>query len=197
MSGLTSLRGEAAPPGIAADLARVLALPLSARQRLWEVLGPCLREPLGKDIEAKLDAFCKAHQAPDADVARGIKACRFLLRQAAALDVTKADFTEDLRRIGDGAALAELLLPGFDQAKAVVRLEIARAAIVDHGALLEGVDWRVDTIGPTNRGEGLGVPVGVVTLRICEGDERRRVTLQILPDVAAELRRLCDKLAGS
>src|SRR5262245_53531987 len=86
---LRALGGAAAPPAIEADLERVLALPPEARQGLWEVLGPCLAEPLTAEVEERLDRFCRAHQLASADLARAIKACRFLLRQAAAADLSR------------------------------------------------------------------------------------------------------------
>src|SRR5262245_33354006 len=91
---LHCLAGGTAPPEIAADLDCVHSLPSSVRERFWEVLGPCLPEPLPPATDARVNDFCRAHNVDADDVARAIKACRFLIRSAAALDLSPAVFGE-------------------------------------------------------------------------------------------------------
>jgi hypothetical protein len=86
-------------------------------------------------------------------------------------------------------------MPGYEAAKVLVRHEIARAALADHGKVVERVDWRVDQVVTSNRGEKLGVPVAVVTLSYREGERRDRITLQLPPQALRELAAMCQRLS--
>ncbi len=112
-------RRRPVPPEIAADLDLVRRLPVLARQQLYHVLGPCLVEPVPM-IEDELDRFCTSHQVAGADLARAIKACRFLLRSAATANLPAAAFLEDLTALRDAGELREALMSGYDQALNVV-----------------------------------------------------------------------------
>lgn len=195
---LHALGGGAAPPGMAADLQKILLLPASARQHFWEALGPSLREPLTPEVEAQLDQFCRAHTIDDDLLAPAIKACRFLVRRAAAIDLSRALFAEDLAQLaGSAPELAALLLAGYEAGKSVVRRELLRNALLDHGKLVEGVDWRVDRLATSNRGDKLDARIVSLTLRYREGEHNERITLQMLPESIAELRAMCDALLSS
>lgn len=192
---LHALGGGHAPPGMAADLQKILLLPASARQCFWDALGPCLREPLSPEIEAQLDQFCGAHAIDKALLASAIKACRFLIRRAAAIDLSRALFAEDLDQLaGSAPELAALLLAGYEAGKAFVRREILRRALLDHGKLVEGVNWRVERLTTSDRGDKLDARVVSLTLRYREGEHNQRITLQMLPESIAELRAMCDAL---
>ena len=195
---LHALGGSPAPAGMAADLQKILLLPASARQHFWEALGPSLREPVAPEVEAQLDQFCRAHAIDDGLLAPAIKACRFLLRRAAAIDLSRALFAEDLALLtGSAPELAALLLVGYEAGKSVVRREILRNALLDHGKLVDGVDWRVDRLTTSNRGDKLDARVVSLTLRYREGEHNERITLQMLPESIADLRAMCDALLSS
>jgi hypothetical protein len=191
---LRSLGGSAPPAEILGDLARAIGLPERGRQRFWEALGPCLSEPLPADVEARLDRFCQRLELDPGALARAIKACRFLVRQASSHNLDRAAFAEDLGKLPDAGALRELLLPGYEAARAQVRAELVRATMADHGKLLEGVDWRIDQVAASSHAPALRVPVAVVTMRYREGERRERITFHATPDALAGLRELCDRL---
>jgi hypothetical protein len=192
---LHCLGGAAAPGEIAADLERLGAFPRSAQENLWDALGPCLGEVVPADAEEGLDRFCKTHGASPEDLAVVLKALRFLLREAAARDLSRAVFAEDLASLvgPEGAALA-LVLPRYEAAKKVIRGEALQRALLEHGKLLERVDYRVDYMVSSNRGEKLNVPITLLTLTVREGERRERTTVQVLPEQLRALRALCDKL---
>jgi hypothetical protein len=191
---LQCLGGQPAPAEIAADLAPLAQLPAPAKRGFYRLLGPCLGEAVPDAIEKALADFCAAFPIDAGALARALRACRFLLREVASRDVSAAVFVEDLGKLGPGAALAEILMPGFEAAKALVRSEITRAALADHGKVVERVDWRVDQVVTSNRGDKLQLPVAVVTLSYREGERRDRITLQLLPDALRELSALCQRL---
>jgi hypothetical protein len=191
---LRCLGDRPAPPEILADLAVIATLPAPARQQIYRVLGPCLVEPVPESVDAQIDQFCKDLALDVAAVARAIKASRFFLRQAAALDLGEADFAGDLTRLGDEGAIREALSPGYEKARALLRAEIARGALADHGKLVEGVSWRVEHVTASNRGQSLNLPVVTLTVAYREGERQDRITLQLLPDALQELQVMCQRL---
>jgi hypothetical protein len=192
---LHALGGGDAPPDLGGDLRRLLRIRPEGRARIWQVLGPCLGETISKDTEQLLDVFCSAHGISDDDLGRAIKACRFLVQSAARLDVPRDRFAEDLARLcPDAPVIAEILLAGYDAAKAQIRQALALAAVLGHGKVLVGAEWRVDTIETASSGGKLRVPVAMLTLHTREGQERQRITLQVMPDMLRQLKAMCEQI---
>lgn len=194
---LRCLAGIAPPPEILRDAEQALALPPRVRQHFWDILGPCLTEPLPATLEGDLDRLCAEHAIAPGALARALKACRFLVRNAAAHDLDVPAFAADLALLdGPEGGLAELLLPGYEAGRALVRGELAQAAVSEHGKYLEGVDWRIDLVTASSQAARLRVPVAVVTLRYRDGAARERLTLHATPEALEGLRDLCDRLLG-
>jgi hypothetical protein len=192
---LQALGGSPAPPGLAPDLAALLTLPEPAREHLWQILGPSLADPVPAQVEADVERFCVTHDVDREQLGYTIRACRFLIREAASLDLPKDAFAADLAFLSSEAeAIGALLLPRFESAKAFVRREMLRNTIADHGKLLESVSYRVDAPSSSNRSKRLSGRVVSLTLGYREGDRRERVTLQVLPEALAELKKICDQL---
>lgn len=128
---------------------------------------------------------------------RALKACRFLLREASRADLDAAAFAADVDALsGCSEEIRAILLAGYDAAKGLLRREILRKSLLDHGRLLVGVDWRLDQVLASGHGANLGTPVGVLTLRYRDGERQERLTLHALPEVLRELRDACDRLLG-
>lgn len=190
-TSLHSYGGGPAPDGLADDLAELAKLPAEARARFWEILGPTLgTDPIPREVERKIDVFCAEHSAPPDTVARALRASRSLVRGAARHGLGKGGFGDDLARLGCDSETASLLVAGFVQAATSLRKQAAIRDIGAHGSLLTGVDWRVDRILDTKRVKALGVEVLILTLSYKEGGQERTITLQVLPDMLAELRRV-------
>lgn len=192
---LHCLGGQAPAAAIVDDLRQFDALPIGARQRLWTVLGPSLREPLPADIGATVDAFVKAHQIEGDALVRTLKAARALIRQAILLDLSPQQLGEDLTKLsGGGTDLGEVILAGYARAKAWLRSELVVQTVADHGKVVEDLRWRVDMMIASQRGGKLRQPVATVTLRYRDGRGQEQLTLQLLPDTLRELRSLCDSV---
>jgi hypothetical protein len=166
-------------------------------EKLWQVLGPSLSEPITKDAEELLEVFCAAYHLDEESFGRAIKASRFVLREAAQRDVPSVAFAEDLGRLcPEDRLVSELLLAGYEPAKARLRHEIVKAAVADHGKLLVGVKWRLDAVQASEQGARLQMPVALFTLHYLEGREMGRFTVQILPDMVNELKTACENVLG-
>lgn len=191
---LVCLGGRPAPRELLADLRKASSLPDAARQHLWELLGPCLAESNPSDLADRVQRFRAAHGASAEELGDAIGAVRCLIRGASALDMSRASFADDLARLPWTHDLGALLLPGYDAAKAMVRAEIARESVTDHGKMLSGVDWRLDTVASSNRGGNIGVPIALLTLRYRRGKRRGGVTFQASLNGLRELHDTCGRI---
>ncbi len=192
---LYCLGGGEAPPELGADLLRLARLPVEALQNLWQVLAPSLGDTIAAETEQLLDVFCAAYRLDDEELARAIKACRFVIREGAQRDVPAGALAEDLDRLcPEQPVVKQLVLAGYEPVRAQLRREIVKAAISDHGKLLVGIRWRLDGIHASERGSRLAMPVAMLTLHYREGAEVGRVTLQALPDMIGELRGVCQRI---
>lgn len=192
---LHCLGGSPVPAGVAEDLRGILALPTPVQERLWAVLGPSLPDPVPPSAGAEVARFCQAHGVREVDLAPSMRACRFLVRQAAAEDLSPALFLEDLMTLTGERRIGDMLMAGYDAAKKLVRGEIVRRSLLDHGKLLEGVEWRLDSVLASGQGKNLHVPVVVMTLSYREGERSDRVTLQLLPETLQNLREMLERIA--
>ncbi len=125
-----------------------------------------------------------------------MKACRFLLREAAGANVERTVFVQDLRALcGRDDVLEQFFVAGYDAACQVVRQEVLQGTLADHGKLLMGVDWRLDSVQASSRGSKMRIPVALLTLRYREGDQARRITLQVLPETLRQLTQTLTEMA--
>jgi len=191
------LGGGEPPPELGADLLGLLRLPAEALQKIWQVLAPSMAEPIAKETEQLLDVFCAAYHVDEDELGTVIKACRFVVCEAARRDVPGGALAEDLDRLcPDDPLVKELVLAGYEPARTMIRREILKAAVADHGKLLFGINWRLDAIQASERGVNLAVPVVLLTLHYREGAQTGRITLQALPDMMGELQGVCEKVLG-
>lgn len=185
--------GARPPPDLAGDLGRLAAMRPEAVAKLWQALGPCLSDPGSEETARTLDVFCAAYGVDEDDLARGIKACRYLIEGGARLDLPAEKVAEDIGRLcPEAPEIGTVLLAGYEPVKAEMRRAIVASALAEHGKLLLGVQWRVDVVDSSDRGARLGVPVVMLTLRYREGSEERRITLQALPDMMGQIKGICE-----
>ena len=198
---LFCLGGSAAPPGIAADLCVLARLPERARARCWDALGPALPEPLPAPAERALESFARTLEIDGDDLGRALKACRFLVREASARGLDPARFEDDVVRLAGGprspeaAVIAPILLSHYKAASSAVRSAFVAETMEDHGAVLESVEWRVDSVVSSSRGDALDARITLITLGYHEGARKERLTLRVPPDKLEELRRACERMA--
>lgn len=188
---------EEVPADLIADVRRLLGLSATAQARFWEVLGPSLASVVAPEVDRLLRRFAEAHHVDGMALAHAVKGCRNLIRQASAVGLDSRLFAEDLARIGGGgAALGDLLAPGYEHVNGPLRSDIHRSAVADQGKLLESVRFRVDLLSAVNQGVKLRFPAVTLTLHYREGSRREQVTLQVLPEVLKQLHGMCEQILG-
>lgn len=192
---LHCLGGREPPIEIARDFLGLQKLPESARNGIWEALVHCLGDKVEEGSQAALDRFCATHGTHHGALALALKAARFFVRQAAARDLSAAVFAEDVMGLTEGdEALARNLAGGYEGARGVLRAELMRQALADHGKLLERVDWRTDVLASSSRGERFRMPYVTLTFTYREGEQQSRVSLQMPRETISQLRALCDTI---
>lgn len=192
---LRCLDGGCAPPEIAADLRLVAALPEPARRALWTALGPSLQEPLVPVVETQLDDFCRRHAVNDGDLARVLKACRFLVREAAKRDLPLTVFMEDVTALAGAESETSLVLAsGYEKARALLRRDMLGEALRAQGTVLTGIHWRLDTIRASSTGVRASADVALMTLEYLEGDRAGRLVLHLPLTEVEALKRACEEI---
>ncbi|MEZ4296622.1 MAG: COMM domain-containing protein [Polyangiaceae bacterium] len=192
---LHCLGGREPPLAIVNDLLGLQKMPGGAQERIWEALIHCLGDKAEPESEAALQRFCTAYKVDGDTLALALKGARFFVRQAASRDLSTAVFAEDLMAITSGdEPLSRVLATGYDAAKGPLRAELTRQSLVDHGKVLDRVEWRSDILSASSRGERFRLPYVTMTFSYREGEQQGRVSLQMPRDAVAQLRALCDKI---
>src|SRR5262245_43302338 len=117
-----------------------------------------------------------------------------LVRGAAALDLSRAMFADDLAKLPAELGLEVLLTPGYEAGKARVRAEIEEGSLAAHGARFEGLEWRLDAMISTSRFRRVAMPVATLTLHDGKGKRRRALTLQATLSEVLEIERACARI---
>lgn len=187
--------GGGAPPGLAGDLRAIERLPPAVRESFWEVLEPNLPARVDARAVEATHAYCDARRVTMNDLAAPVGACRLLFRRAAETDASPDDLRADLKALlGEGASVEEPLVRWYSKARPILRRELVYLALADHGALATGVDWRLDMVRATQSADMLNTPIVIMTFRYQEGDENKRITLQLVPEVMEQLQAACAKI---
>jgi hypothetical protein len=193
---LRFLGGRPATPQLATDVLLLLELSTEARDKLWSVLGPCLSENVPATFQRDAEAFERAFSVPPNVLPRILRACRVIVG-AAALRGLDADALEaDLRELTGNDEPGRILSRGYEAGRVLVRLEAMRGILLESGAVYAGVDWRVEHVGGTSRGDGLQFGYALVKIRYEEGGRQQHLTLQMTPEMVNELRLACSAILG-
>lgn len=193
---LHCIGGRPAPFDIKFDLKELLLCAGAAGEAFWALLTPGLAEQPPPSLAAAMEKLCHDYQLTPDRVSRAMRVCRLLFREAARRNVGPALMAQDLQTVAprDAEALQRALLPRYEQLAPALRREVLYGALTDHGALLTGVTWRVDEMKLSQRGSDLQSAVALLTLTYVEGNQEKRVTLQALPDMIAQLRAMCEQV---
>jgi hypothetical protein len=187
------------PASIPADLSALVELPEKARAAFGEILGPCLEPKLREDTDRLIEAFCRKYDAVGNQLALALRGARFMIWEAAKSRATAGDLSRDLvTLVGEahGATLTTILLPVYEAATERIRGEILRRALADHGTVVVGVDWRKDRIVSSPHGRAIDADIATLTLSCREGNDTRRVSVQLDKEMLVRLRTACDRLLG-
>lgn len=189
---LHSLAGKPAPP----ELGPALAIVAELREAAFaEVVGATLEILPEDQVDNRIVRLCRKLEIDPEKAAPAIKSTRWLLRNAASANTTPELLGQDLRALlGDDTRVTDRVLPLYEKALPAMRMEIIQGALSSHANVLTGLEWRIDTIGSTNLGTELNFPVALLTMHYQDRQQTGSFTVQMTPDMVAQLRKLCDQL---
>jgi hypothetical protein len=193
---LKCCHGHPAPAPVVDGWRQFLQFPESAGKAFWSLLGPVLFDPANPANKQRIDAFSKQHVLGEETLAAAIHSCGFLLRQAASLDLDAAEFKQDLASLsGEDQSGAQAMIDQYQDAKAGLRKLLVQESLADHGKVLVGMDWRMDTISASSRGAKLDTAIVLLTLKYRDNNRIERTTLQLTPEAIRELKRFTDRFS--
>jgi len=193
---LHCFHGNPPPAPVVDGWRRFMLFPAAARQNFWRLLGPALLEPADSAHGQRIQAFGQEFALKQEDVVAALRSCDLLMRQACGLDLTAEQLQQDLSRLSAGPPeAANVLLAQYAAVKSELRKQIVQHTLADHGKLLVGIDWRLDQVTASQRGDQLNTQVIFLTLRYRQAERLERVTFQLTAEAMQHLKRFCDRFA--
>jgi hypothetical protein len=193
---LRCLAGRPCPGDVVVDARSATKLSQAAVEQLPAVLVPCVTEAMTPTLASTLSQFSLRHEVAEADLGRTIRACRFVVREASAVDLPVEALAEDLAILfPEAKELRALLVERYDALKKALRAQLFAAALAEHGTVLDGVAYRVDLVAATDGAARLMMPVAMLTLTYREHGTNKKLTLQVPREVLAKLHEVTGALA--
>ena len=119
---LRCLGGDVAPDDIVADASRLGKLSEGAIAGLWSVLQPCVTQSMSEELGRHLSTYCLKHEVAAADLGHVIRICRWLLHQAASVDLSLEHLGADIDRVWpEPGELRDVLLENYPTVKNQLR----------------------------------------------------------------------------
>lgn len=182
------------PPALMDGWRRMLDFPKQTRDAFWTFITSVPSDPVDPRTRGLLEDFCQRYELREEDLMPAVHAAGLLLRQASALDLDRTHLHRDLVALSNGTDDFETVLAKYDTLKRDLRQRMVGEALIDHGKVLVGIDWRVDTVVSSDRGANLNATVMLLTLRYRDGDRVERITLQLTPDAMKELKTFTERI---
>jgi hypothetical protein len=180
---LNCLGGQETPEEFVTGWKNFLAFPREAQNDFWEVVYQGLTVPSPEVIQQAGRQFCEKYTVDEADGALALQVCVQLISQGTALDLSQEQFRDDLMRLGnDDPVAAEFVASRYQQAKQVLRGALLGTVLADHGKVMTGLNWRVETVQAADRAANLNATVIHLSFQYQEGMEVGRVNLQLTPE---------------
>ena len=160
------------------------------------VLSACVLEPMSPELGQELNRLCVRTEVAEADLGHVIRAVRWLVREAAGMNLDKDALEADIFTIWkEPRALAGLLLSKYDAMKQEYRKQLLQDTLLKHGNVLVDVDWRVDVVTTDKHAPTLMSSLALVTFAYRNAEGTGRLTLQLPPEQLARLQQVFGALA--
>lgn len=196
--GLHCLGGQAPPEALEQGWQALEGLPKGdATTAFWDLFGAFLSEPGHPSHDALFQTYVDMHGVDAQNVLTAMDACNQLLNHSVALDLPDALFQEDVETLAGGkTAQGVELIRRYAGARPVLRQRVIEETLSDHGNVLVGLDWRLDRVEASDRGNQLNASVVFLTLNYRDRDEVKRITLQLVPESLQLLKSFIDRFGN-
>ncbi len=199
---LACLSGGRPDPKLLRDWRAYQTMDARLRPVLLDLLQQVYRVPLGRELAERVGAF--AQQAALAPMtAQSILEClRFLFSHAVRGAIEPEAFAKDLHALSGGVDEGiDDFVAHYGSYGPLRRQEYIREALLDHGRLLTGVEWRLDVARRTGRTSRIELPVVMLGLKYAEGSgtsgKNGSISLQIPAGELGALRRVLDEIEAT
>lgn len=192
---LNCLEGQPAPPVVIEGWKQLCALPRTCRESFRLLLESVLMNPENATNKELILLFSKEHDVPPESLWSAMGCCELLLKQAAALDLPQDRFRQDIEALTGGSPddLGQFILTRYPDAIEGLRRQILLESLAGHGKVMTGLQWRLDTLKHSSKGNNLNTDIVLLTLSYREGQNENSITLQLTEDAARQLKKFCDR----
>jgi hypothetical protein len=192
---LNCFEGQPAPPIVIEGWKQLNSFPRSSWDAFWLILAPVLLNPENATNPELVRHFARDHDISPDRLMAAMGCCELLLRQAAALDLPEERFQQDLEALGRGGLdpLGQFILSRFPDARKGLRQQILMESLAAHGKVMTGLQWRLDTLRHSSKGNLLNTDVVMLTLSYREGTTENSITLQLTEESARQLTGFCNR----
>lgn len=177
---LSTCQGQPAPVPVQEGWENLLTLPTSALQGFGELFTATVADMEEESLGQAVTAYCGQYGLDTQAVIDSIRACQFLLRQAAVLDLDASAFASDLAKLsGEEVGPLRVIMSRYAPLKSRVRDGLMLQALMDHGKVLVDLDWRVDRVSASNRLANPGSDVVILSMELRSTSGSERVTMHL------------------
>jgi hypothetical protein len=192
---LAALGGAPVTAAIRERLESLVALPDLVRDELWPVVERNFATSVSPGVEGFVKAFCASNGARIDDLVPIVRGLRVFFREAALRDIAPAQVTQDLNLLcGTRPDVVKLATGWYEWALPLIRTMHIVDGLEDFGAVLSEVRVRTAFMPTSQHHPGVAVPVATLALSYFEEGQRRRVCLQLPPQMVAQLKSACAQL---
>ena len=193
---MNCFEGQPAPPIVTEGWKQLSAFSHQLLEPFWLLLAPAVMNPGNPANQELMALFCKENEISAENMLTAMGCCELLLKQAAALDLPEDLFQQDLETLADGKAdnLVQFVRKRFPGARKGLRQQIFMDSLSTHGKVMTGLDWRLDRVQHSSKGNRLNTDIVLLTLHYQEGRKKDSISLQLTREAAKKLKTFCNRL---
>jgi hypothetical protein len=199
---LRCLDGGQPPANLIQDWRAYQGLKAAARNALLEFIQQVYSLPLGRELAERVAKLAHQIGIEPIRAQNVLNSCRFLMGQGVYAGTSAEDFRKDLEllspKTSDGV---DEFVAHYEHFAPFRRGEVIQKSLLDHGKVMTGVDWRIQTVHASSHANLLETPVVLLTLNYASGsDDRSRndsVSVQIPAEDVGRLRKTLESIEAS
>ncbi|MEJ2039666.1 MAG: hypothetical protein P8X55_12155 [Desulfosarcinaceae bacterium] len=175
-AGLNCFEGQPPPAVVAEGWKQLAAIPKKSWESFWLLLAPVVMNPGSTANKDLVTLFCKEHDIAPESLLVAMGCCELLLKQAAALNLSKEIFRRDLAVLAgdDSDELVHFVVQRFAGAMKGIRRQIFMESLSTHGKVMTGLDWRIDKVKHSSKGNHFDTDIVFLTVHFRRAGARAR-----------------------
>lgn len=147
------------------------------------------------ELQKKIRAYADAAECDEKLVLQGLACIRFLIHQAAKLDLSVTTFERDIVRLGQADTLpVKILLSAYEAVTGAQKQILDDVSLIGHGNWVRSFRWRLDSAQASNLARHINRSVIQLTFEYAQGDQSRTITLSMSPEQLGQLSTLCAEI---